>query len=108
MDPKFGEYEVKKLRSPASGRHENAIFPSSYSRNLGCTLGYSCTEMRAIIHVQQMRCCYAHSARSGENIFLAAAEKGARGARGRTSNYGRAGECMNSTELRIYDWETGE
>ena len=27
MDPRFGEYEVKKLRSPACSRQENAIIP---------------------------------------------------------------------------------
>ena len=27
MDPRFCEYEVKKLRSPACSRQENAIFP---------------------------------------------------------------------------------
>ena len=26
VDPRFGEYEVKKLRSPACSRQENAIF----------------------------------------------------------------------------------
>ena len=35
MDPRFGEYEVKKLRSPACSRQENAIFPLHIHGTLG-------------------------------------------------------------------------
>ena len=71
MDPRFCEYEVKKLRSPACGKQENEIFfLLIFTEPRVHLLGYSCTEMRAIIHAQQMRCCYAHSYSARGKIFF--------------------------------------